>query len=59
LIGWDDSKQSWLLRNSWSTTWGMGGYCWINYNSNNIGYGAIWCVAKKNKVLIKRRALTK
>jgi cathepsin L len=48
LIGWDDSKGAWLLRNSWGMNWGITGYCWIKYNSNNIGYGSIWCLAKTN-----------
>lgn len=47
LIGWDDTKQAWLLRNSWGTDWGDQGYAWISYHTNNIGYGAIWVVAKK------------
>ena len=47
LVGWDDSKKAWLLRNSWGTGWGEKGYMWIDYKSNNIGYGTIWCVAKQ------------
>ncbi len=42
LVGWDDSKQAWLLKNSWSTVWGMDGYMWIRYNSNSVGYAAAW-----------------
>jgi C1A family cysteine protease len=48
IIGWDDSKNAWLVRNSWSTLWGDQGYAWVNYNTNNIGYGAVWCIAKQN-----------
>ena len=47
IIGWDDTKQAWLMRNSWDTTWGDSGYAWIKYNSNNIGRRAAWVVAKK------------
>ena len=47
LIGWDDSKQAWLLLNSWGTNWGDKGYAWIGFHTNNIGFGAIWEVAKK------------
>ena len=47
IIGWDDSKNAWLIKNSWSTAWGMSGYMWINYNSNNIGQASTWVVAKK------------
>ena len=52
LVGWDDNKGAWLLRNSWNTSWGMGGYCWIKYNTNNVGFGAIWCIAKKNLIRV-------
>ena len=49
LVGWDDSKKAWLIKNSWGN-WGFDneyspgekGYCWIDYNSNmicnNTGY---------------------
>jgi len=47
LIGWDDAKQAWLLRNSWGSNWGDGGYAWIGYHTNNIGYGAIWVLSQK------------
>ncbi|MEG3179400.1 C1 family peptidase [Sphingomonas sp. LT1P40] len=42
LIGWDDSKQAWLIRNSWGAVWGDGGNMWIRYGSNRIGYAASW-----------------
>jgi len=42
LVGWDDSRQAWLLKNSWSTDWGMDGYMWIKYTSNSVGYAAAW-----------------
>jgi C1A family cysteine protease len=52
LIGWDDSKGAWLIKNSWGPNWGETGgygtergYMWIAYNSNNIGYGAAWVQA--------------
>lgn len=47
LVGWDDSKDAWLIKNSWGTGWGMSGYMWISYGSNKIGYGAAWCQAKE------------
>jgi cathepsin L len=43
LIGWDDSKGAWLLRNSWSTIWADKGYCWIAYGANAVGTEAVWC----------------
>lgn len=53
LIGWDDNKGAWLIKNSWGTNWGETGgygtergYIWIAYGSNNIGYGAAWVEAR-------------
>ncbi len=46
LVGWDDRKQAWRIKNSWGTGWGESGYMWIAYNSNKIGYGASWVQAK-------------
>ncbi len=48
LVGWDDAKGAWLLKNSWgSNDWGEDGYMWIKYNSNNVGRRAAWVRAKK------------
>ena len=51
IVGWDDSKNAWLMRNIWSTNWGVQGYCWINYKSNNIGRRACWVVVKSLPVI--------
>jgi hypothetical protein len=45
LIGWDDAKGAWLMRNSWGIGWGDGGYMWIAFGANQIGYGALWASA--------------
>jgi cathepsin L len=54
LIGWDDTKQAWLIKNSWGTGWGIKepmcntrGFMWIAYGSNSIGKYALWVDAWK------------
>ena len=45
LVGWDDTKGkqgAWILRNSWGTSWGDGGYCYIGYGVNLVGTEACW-----------------
>lgn len=47
IIGWDDTKQAWLFKNSWGPGWGNNGYGWMGYNSSKIGLGATWVETKK------------
>jgi hypothetical protein len=51
LIGWDDSRNAWLIKNSWGTGWGMSGYAWVAYGSNRVGDGAAWVRAHDNQTL--------
>lgn len=44
IVGWDDSKNAWLIKNSWGTKWGDGGFGWITYGSNNIGMSSGWVI---------------
>lgn len=46
IVGWDDAKHAWRIKNSMGTTWGDQGYMWINYESNKIGSMATWVEAK-------------
>lgn len=50
IVGWDDSKSAWLIRNSWADTagnpWGMNGYGWVGYGKHQIGYDSCWVDAK-------------
>lgn len=32
LIGYDDSKHAYLVVSSWGTSWGDGGYTWVDYD---------------------------
>lgn len=58
IIGWDDSIQCWLIKNSWGTDWGTEcgynlerGYMWIKYDSNNIGVQSTWINASNISML--------
>jgi C1A family cysteine protease len=35
LVGYDDTKQAWLIRNSWGQEWGEKGYGWISYRDTS------------------------
>lgn len=47
LVGWDDQQQAWKVKNSWGEAWGLNGYMWIGYGSNQVGIGAAWVEAEK------------
>jgi cathepsin L len=47
IVGWDDDKGAWLIKNSWAAEWGEKGFGWVKYRNNNIGYGAAWVQAFK------------
>jgi len=42
LVGWDDARGAWLLKNSWGPSWGVDGFMWIRYGANSVGYAAAW-----------------
>jgi cathepsin L len=57
LVGWDDAKGAWIMRNSWGTGWGETcgygterGYMFIKYGAANIGLQAQWVRAPITKI---------
>jgi cathepsin L len=61
LVGWDDKRKAWLLRNSWGNEWGEDGHMWIDYNSNSVGNSAAWALLdtpKKPDKKLKERVLS-
>jgi C1A family cysteine protease len=45
LVGWDDTMGTdgvWILRNSWGSWWGDGGYMYIEYGCSLVGYASCW-----------------
>lgn len=49
-VGYDDAKQSFLVRNSWGSDWGIHGYCWIPYTYLTSQYLAsdFWTLRKNS-----------
>lgn len=45
IVGWDDARNAWRVRNSRGASWGENGYMWINYGSNSVGHSAAWVEA--------------
>ena len=36
IIGYDDTKQSWLVLNSWGANWENNGTIWLKYDTEGI-----------------------
>lgn len=40
IVGWDDERGAWRIRNSWGTDWGESGYMWLSYGCSRVGLAA-------------------
>lgn len=49
IVGWDDAKGAWLIKNSYGEDWGEKGFGWIKYGSNNVGTATAWVLADPNE----------
>lgn len=45
LVGWDDSDNSWIVRNSWGDDWGMAGYFKMSRESDCMAFISGVCFA--------------
>ncbi len=37
IVGWDDAKDAWIIKNSWGARWGIDGFAFVKRNANRIG----------------------
>ena len=42
VVGYDDSQQCWIIKNSWGTGWGEQGYCRIKYGQADLKIDSSW-----------------
>lgn len=42
VVGYNDSQQCWILKNSWGSNWGDNGYCRIRYNQPDVLIDSDW-----------------
>lgn len=42
VVGYDDTQQCWILKNSWGAGWGENGFCRIRYGQNDLLIDSSW-----------------
>ncbi|GGG45014.1 C1 family peptidase [Bizionia arctica] len=50
IVGWDDTQEAWLIKNSWGTAWGINGFGWVGYNTTGITAFS-WVDVTRNDVI--------
>ena len=48
IVGYDDAKQRFLIKNSWGTSWGASGYGWLSYSYD---ISNAWIIAKESQII--------
>jgi cathepsin L len=48
IVGWDDRRGAWKIKNSWGTSWGQKGFGWVKYGRYKIGTSTAWVFAQVN-----------
>jgi C1A family cysteine protease len=48
IIGWDDTRDSWIIRNSWGPRWGTGGIAHIRFHKTLLDKKVYWLRLKDN-----------
>ncbi len=42
VVGYDDNQQAWILKNSWGTNWGIGGFGLVRYGQADLLIDSSW-----------------